>query len=149
MHSTLIHTMSRMILGGFVPLCLLSLLATAEAGATENRPALVERGRYLVHDVALCVDCHSPRDEKGQFVEGKHLTGAALGFAATVPMPWAPAAPGVAGLENFTAEQAVRFLMTGERPSKVAVLPPMPAYRLSQADAEAVVAYLKSLTPKS
>ncbi len=140
--------MSRMILGGFVPLCLMSLLAAADTNANENQPALVERGRYLVHDVALCVDCHSPRDEKGQFLEGKHLTGAALGFAATVPMPWAPAAPSIAGLENYTPEQAVRFLMTGERPSNVPVLPPMPAYRLSQADAEAVVAYLKSLAPQ-
>lgn len=140
--------MSRMILCGFVPLCLMSLLAAANAGATETRPALVERGRYLVHDVALCIDCHSPRDEKGQFLEGKHLTGAALGFAATVPMPWAPAAPAIAGLENFTADQAVKFLMTGERPSNVPVLPPMPAYRMNQADAEAVVAYLKSLPPQ-
>ncbi len=140
--------MSRMLLCGFVPLCLMSLLATADAGANENRPALVERGRYLAHDVALCIDCHSPRDEKGQFIEGKHLTGAALGFTATVPMPWAPAAPAIAGLENFTAEQAVKFLMTGERPSNVPVLPPMPAYRMSKADAEAVVAYLKSLAPQ-
>jgi mono/diheme cytochrome c family protein len=137
-----------MILGGFVPLCLMSLLAAADTNANENQPALVERGRYLVHDVALCVDCHSPRDEKGQFLEGKHLTGAALGFAATVPMPWAPAAPAIAGLENFTAEQAVKFLMTGERPSNVPVLLPMPAYRMKQADAEAVVAYLKSLAPQ-
>lgn len=140
--------MSRMLPCGFVPLCLMSLLATADAGANENRAALVERGRYLVHDVALCIDCHSPRDEKGQFLEGKHLTGAALGFAATVPMPWAPAAPAIAGLENFTAEQAAKFLMTGERPSNVPVLPPMPAYRMSKADAEAVVAYLKSIAPQ-
>ena len=128
-----------------MPLFLLGAVLGSGTKAAEVNSAQIERGRYLVHGVALCIDCHSPRDEKGQFLAGKHLTGAALGFAATVPMPWAPAAPGIAGLENFTPEQAVKFLMTGERPSGVPVLPPMPAYRMDQEEAEAVVAYLKSL----
>jgi mono/diheme cytochrome c family protein len=140
--------MSRYLLGGFMPLFLLGAVLGSESKAADANTARIERGRYLVHNVALCIDCHSPRDEKGQFLAGKHLTGAALGFAATVPMPWAPAAPGIAGLENFTPEQAVKFLMTGERPSGVPVLPPMPAYRMGQAEAEAVVAYLKSLPPQ-
>ena len=131
-----------------MPLFLLGAALGSESKAADANTARIERGRYLVHHVALCIDCHSPRDEKGQFLAGKHLTGAALGFAATVPMPWAPAAPGIAGLENFTPEQAVKFLMTGERPSGVPVLPPMPAYRMGQAEAEAVVAYLKSLPPQ-
>ncbi len=131
-----------------MPLFLLGAVLGSESKAAEANSAQIERGRYLVHGVALCIDCHSPRDEKGQFLAGKHLTGAALGFAATVPMPWAPAAPGIAGLENFTPEQAVKFLMTGERPSRVPVLPPMPAYRMGQEEAEAVVAYLKSLPPQ-
>ncbi|MEJ1973604.1 MAG: hypothetical protein WDM96_14425 [Lacunisphaera sp.] len=58
---------------------------------------------------------------------------------------WAPAAPAIAGLEGFTTEQAVKFLMTGERPSGVAPRPPMPEYRMNRDDAQAVVAYLKSL----
>jgi len=131
-----------------MPLFLLGAVLGSESKAADANTDRIERGRYLVHNVALCIDCHSPRDEKGQFLAGKHLTGAALGFAATVPMPWAPAAPGIAGLENFTPEQAVKFLMTGERPSGVPVLPPMPAYRMGQAEAEAVVAYLKSLPPQ-
>jgi len=91
------------------------------------------------------MDCHSPRDEKGRFIEGQQLMGSVLSFAPTVPMPWAPAAPRIAGLEGFTTEEAVKFLMTGARPSGVPPLPPMPAYRLSEDDAKAVVAYLKSL----
>ena len=113
----------------------------------KDEAAAIERGRYLVHQVAMCIDCHSPRGEKGVFLEGKHLTGATLDFAATVPMPWAPFAPGLVGLENFTTEQAVKFFMTGERPTGQPVLPPMPAYRMSEADARAVTAYLKSLAP--
>ncbi|HRJ46091.1 MAG: hypothetical protein RLZZ129_605 [Verrucomicrobiota bacterium] len=129
-----------------LPLILAAALfagGTTLSAATDD--ALVERGRYLVHDVAMCIDCHSPRGEKGAFLEGKHLTGAALDFAATVPMPWAPYAPNLAGLENFTAAEAVKFFMTGERPSGMPTLPPMPAYRMKREDAEAVTAYLKSL----
>ncbi len=129
----------------------LPILAAAlfAGGATLSAAdaALVERGRYLVHDVAMCIDCHSPRGEKGAFLAGKHLTGAALEFAATVPMPLAPYAPNLAGLENFTAAEAVKFFMTGERPNGMPTLPPMPAYRMKREDAEAVAAYLKSLKP--
>lgn len=125
----------------------LGLTLTSDLAAETKSPA-IERGRYLVHQVAMCVDCHSPRGEKGVFIADQHLTGAPLGFAATGPMPWAPFAPAIAGMDNYTAEQAVKFFMTGERPSGMPVLPPMPEYRLNQADAEAVVAYLKSLAPK-
>lgn len=130
-------------------LAILLLAAALPAFAGEKPEKLIERGRYLVFDVAGCVDCHSPRDEKGQFVADRHLTGAVLPFAPTVPMPWAPAAPSIAGLEGYTTKQAVKFLMTGERPSRVPPLPPMPAYRLNEADAKAVVAYLQSLAKKS
>lgn len=123
-----------------------ALLAAGALSAT-NDDVITERGRYLVHDVAMCIDCHSPRGEKGAFLEGKHLSGAVLDFTATVPMPWAPFAPSLRGLDNFTADEAVKFLMSGERPSGMSPLPPMPAYRMSKGDAEAVVAYLKSLKP--
>lgn len=127
---------------GFL-LALTTLTSLAHAG--EKPDPLIERGRIFVHNTGMCTDCHSPRDEKGQFIEGKHLMGSVLTFAPTVPMPWAPAAPMIAGLEGYTNEQAVKFLMTGERPSGTPPRPPMPAYRLQEDDARAVVAYLKSL----
>jgi mono/diheme cytochrome c family protein len=109
----------------------------------------IERGHYLVHRVGLCIDCHSPRNEKGEFIAEKHLTGAKLDFVATIPIPWMPVAPKIAGLPaGFTADDMVHFLMTGERPNgRGAALPPMPPYRMDRADAEAVTAYLKSITP--
>lgn len=128
---------------------LLAASTAVSAIGGEKNDALIRRGQYLVHNVAGCIDCHSPRDEKGQFIADKHLTGSVLPFAPTVPMPWSPAAPAIAGFEGYTSEQAVKFLMTGERPSGVPPLPPMPAYRLNKEDAKAVVAYLKSLGKKS
>jgi cytochrome c553 len=111
--------------------------------------AQLEHGRYLVHQVGLCIDCHSPRNQKGEFLEDKHLTGSPIPFTPTVPMPWMPAAPKIAGLpDGYTAKDMTHFLMTGERPNgRPGVLPPMPPYRMDRRDAEAVTAYLQAMTP--
>lgn len=118
-------------------------LVAAEKSAS---PALLARGRYLVENIGLCADCHSPRNEKGEFVTAQWLGGAPIGFTPAVPMPvWAPVAPPIAGLPSMTEAQAVKFLMEGTRPDGTMPRPPMPAYRLNAEDARAMVAYLKSL----
>jgi mono/diheme cytochrome c family protein len=106
---------------------------------------LVARGRYLVEQVGLCADCHTPRNEKGAFLREQWLMGSALAMQPMVPMPWAPAAPPIAGLPSMNEAQAMVFLQTGRRPDGSEPRPPMPPYRFSEADASAVVAYLKSL----
>lgn len=112
---------------------------------TDDR--LVERGRYLVMRSGLCIDCHSPRNEKGEFIEAQHLTGAPIPFQPTVSMPWVPAAPRLAGLPTgFTEADLVHFLMTGERPhGRPPALPPMPPYRFNREDAQAITAFLRTL----
>jgi mono/diheme cytochrome c family protein len=139
---------------GAVAVCVFALGSFAShafgnSARQSSAQAAVERGRYIVHQVGMCIDCHSPRDKTGQFIEGKHLTGSPLDFVATIPMPWMGAAPKIAGLPaGFTAEDTVHFLMTGQRPNgRPAPLPPMPPYRMNRADAEAVTAYLRSLAP--
>jgi mono/diheme cytochrome c family protein len=122
----------------------------AGGGEIAAKPVMsdrIERGRYLAHQVGLCIDCHSPRNEKGEFIESKHLTGSAVPFLPSVPMPWAPAAPKLVGLPaGFTEKDMVHFLMTGERPNgRPAPLPPMPPYRMNHDDAQAGAAYLRSL----
>lgn len=122
--------------------------APAQPASPASDPALIIRGEYLVNQVGLCTDCHSPRDEKGAFLQGKHLLGAPIPFAPTVPMPaWAPAAPPIAGLPaGWTDEAMMHFLRTGERPFNLPpVRPPMPPFRFNEEDAHAVVAYLHSL----
>jgi hypothetical protein len=62
------------------------------------------------------------------------------------PKPWAYAAPKIAGLPaGFTEESLIHFLQTGERTAGYRARPPMPPFRMNEADATAVVAYLKSL----
>lgn len=109
-------------------------------------PAVVERGHYLTHDVAMCVQCHSPRDEKGEIVQGKEFSGARLPVDSPFPgPPWAMQAPNLRGLTGFSEEGVVRLLRdgiahTGGRPQS-----PMPPFRMSREDASAIVAYLRSL----
>jgi mono/diheme cytochrome c family protein len=124
----------------------LFLVATGAHAQNSDRSALLARGYYLATGIGLCTDCHSPRNEKGEFVPGLHLKGSAVAFTPTVPMPaWAPVAPAIAGLPTMTEAEAVMFLRTGLKPDGTRLRPPMPEYRLSEADAVALVAYLKSL----
>jgi hypothetical protein len=131
------------------PACLLALFAPVLSFAAEPAPAatLIAQGRHLVDDVGLCADCHTPRFPTGEFDRGRWLQGAPLGFKPLFEMPWMPVAPPLAGLPGYTDEQAIKFFMTGERPSGVPVLPPMPAYRFNKEEATAVLAYLRSLKP--
>jgi len=109
----------------------------------------VERGRYLVEQVGMCSDCHSPRDPTGGFVRSKWLGGAPIGFKPMLPMPWADYAPAIAGIPgHYTEAQLVHFLQTGIRPDGSQPNPPMPPYRFSPDDAAAVAAYLRSLRPE-
>lgn len=129
-------------------LAALSVAGTLNASAAEDA-ALLARGEYIVEKVGLCADCHSPRNERGEFIREAYLGGAALPFAPTVPMPvWAPAAPPIAGLPSMTKAQAVTFLTTGRKPDGTEARPPMPAFRFNEGDARAVVAYLQSFAAK-
>jgi mono/diheme cytochrome c family protein len=124
----------------------LFLLDTGAHAETAGRAALIARGRYLVENIGMCADCHSPRNERGELIPAQSLMGSPLGFAPTFPMPaWTPVAPPIAGLPTMTEAEAVKFLREGTRPDGSRPRPPMPEFRLNEADATAVAAYLKSL----
>lgn len=132
-----------------------ALLVCAAASASDPSPTAVQgpdvkRGDYLVNRLLQCSDCHTPRNEKGEYVREAWLMGAPILFKPTVPMPvWAEAALPIAGLPTFAKDDdAVRFLMTGLRPDGTRSKPPMPHYEFNEADALDAVAYLRSLAPK-
>jgi len=103
------------------------------------------RGKYLVEQVAMCGDCHTPRKANGEADRARWMQGAALDFKPLHPMPWAAVAPTIAALPGWSEEHAVSLLETGLMPNGQFLRPPMPRYRFSHQDAEAAVAYLKSL----
>jgi mono/diheme cytochrome c family protein len=125
------------------------IVSGAAQSASPAKPAGgdIARGKYLSNNIAMCGDCHTPTDKKGNPIKGRTLQGAALTFKSLVDVPdWMPVAPGIAGL-SWTDEQAIRFFMTGKRPNGTMAAPPMPPFRLTKADAAAITAYLKSLKP--
>jgi mono/diheme cytochrome c family protein len=120
--------------------------SSAAQGKTNSKHQQIARGEYLVKAIGQCGDCHTPMNEKGEFVPGKWLQGEKLEFASIVPMPvWADTSPNIAGLPGWNHEKAVQFFMTGLAPNGQPARPPMPQYKMNRADAEAVVAYLQSL----
>lgn len=135
-----------------VPMLIISaggagLVAQQPQGATAPAQAdPVERGRYIVENVATCWRCHSPVDAHGERDHTHWLLGGQVGIRPTVPSgDWAIVAPRLAGAPPGTDEQFITLLMTGIARTGHAPRQPMPQFRMTQADAEAVLAYLKSL----
>ncbi len=108
----------------------------------------VEHGKYLVHHVAKCIECHTPRDSRGNLIMTRLLRSAAIPVRGPEDSPpWAAHSVSLAGLGNYE-ESFVRYLlMHGKRPNGSAPESPMPAFQLKIEDANAVIAYLKSLSP--
>jgi mono/diheme cytochrome c family protein len=106
----------------------------------------IERGRYLVEEIAKCSECHTPRKPDGQLDSEAWLRGTPIWIRPVAPIAnWADRAPALAGLPSFTDEQAERVLEDGTGPNGEALRPPMHIYHMSPTDARVIVAYLKSL----
>ncbi len=115
--------------------------ATTQSGAAP----LVARGEYLANRVAMCVQCHSPRDASGAIRMSEKFRGGAIPFKSPWPdSEWAYQAPSLAGLPGFTDEQIVALLSQGRATGRPTPRSPMPAFRMSQDDAAAIAAYLRS-----
>lgn len=127
---------------------LVMLNLSMPSAALAGDPAQRERGRYIAHDVAMCVQCHTPRDASGALIETQEFMGAAFPVAAPSFIPegaWCVTTPRIAGLPGFTDAEAVEFFMNGARLGRHQPKWPMPPFHLDRADAEALVAYLRTL----
>jgi mono/diheme cytochrome c family protein len=110
----------------------------------------VARGKYLVEEVAKCQDCHTPKMDNGNYIKSMWMKGATLNLAPAAPVPgWHSAAPDVTSnsalWKRWGDDGMIAFFMTGKTPRGSAAGAPMPAYTLKREDAEAIVAFLKSL----
>lgn len=117
----------------------------AQPGADDENQEVLERGSYLVHRVAMCVQCHSPRDKAGDLLRHNLLGGAAIPLQSPFHYQmWAFQAPPLRGLPTgYTEEMLVRLLTQGVGHTGAPPRHPMPAYRFTEQDARAVAAYLK------
>jgi mono/diheme cytochrome c family protein len=117
-----------------------------KAGA--SRESGTARGEYIVNNVAVCSQCHTPRDGQGRLEKSHWLEGASLWLqSAEATENWPQYAPRIAGALPGTEEEMVTLLTTGVWKNGTSLRPPMPQFRMNKQDAEAVVAYLKSVKP--
>jgi mono/diheme cytochrome c family protein len=131
-----------------VPLCLPSALAGQDRGAMANspvNPADVARGKYLVENVAMCGQCHTPRDMNGNLDRSRWLQGAAVPWVPSQGQSnWPLLAPRIGGTPPAADADMVRLLTTGTWTNGDQLRFPMMPFRMSEADARAVIAYLKT-----
>lgn len=124
----------------------MSKVASQANTAKKQQNADIERGRYLVEEVAKCPECHTPRLAGGQLDNGAWLQGAPIWITPVKPIAnWAQNAPPIAGLPGLTQEEAERVLEKGIGPEGEDLRPPMHIYHMTHEDAKAIIAYLNSL----
>jgi mono/diheme cytochrome c family protein len=139
-----------MQLRGAAPICAAVLIGIASGAASGEK--LVERGAYLVTTIGACGNCHTPRDKAGHVLPGMALAGgfefdeASIGHVVGPNITPDPET----GIGKWTEAEIVTALRDGKRPDGTIIGPPMPipAYRqLSDQDAAAIAAYLRSIKP--
>ena len=136
--------------------------AQADAGsdaAGDAPPALTEqelRGKYLVENVIACPECHTPRKMDGSLNLSKYMAGTTECFAqlpnndCIYPKNLTPHST---GLGNRSTDEIKEMITKGLRPASVTdrpLHPIMPYYVFGNTDpddVDAIVAFLKTLTP--
>jgi mono/diheme cytochrome c family protein len=125
-----------------------TLVFAVQALAQADKAA---RGKYLVEEVARCQECHTPKLPEGQFNKEKWLKGAVLNVQPIDPIKgWHKTSPDLTASGRLWQGRwgqaaLVKLLSTGLGPGGNPADPPMPAYKMTLDDAEAVVEYLKTL----
>ncbi len=121
----------------------------ADAGRQAQEPGATSRGQYIVEDVAMCGTCHTPRKPDGELDRSRWLAGAPVPYLPAHPDPnWPLQAPRLAGLPPTTDAGMITLLMTAIWTDGKPLRDPMPKFHMTRADADAVLAYLKSLNPR-
>jgi hypothetical protein len=120
-------------------------LAETQGGVTLGK-GNVERGRYLVERVAMCVECHSERDHEGTIIPSRKFMGGQIPTGPAWAREWANLAPRNAGLPGYDDAAALRLLTQGAIARDGRQLqPPMPRFRMTPDDAADVIAFMRSL----
>lgn len=110
----------------------------------------IARGKYLAEEVSRCQECHTPRNEAGEFDRTRWMKGMTLNIQPITPVKdWHKNAPDITPSgklwNTWTEAGVLKFLETGLTPKGRHAGPPMPIYKLTAEDAAAIVAYLKTI----
>lgn len=130
-----------------------SLLAFAAlAAASPSSKDEAERGRYLA-SIMDCTGCHTPGALTGKPDMERYLGGSPVGFqipglGTFYPPNLTPDAE--TGIGGWSGDDIVKAIRTGARPDGRMLAPVMPYHSyaaLTDADARALAAFLKSVKP--
>jgi len=125
----------------------MALLSASAAWGIETPE---ERGAYLVNGIGSCGNCHSPKGPDGLPTEPGLTGGAAMSSPAFEAYPPNLTSAPDSGLGRWSVAQIVTALREGRTPNGAVLRPPMPVAfyrRMSDSDAQAIAAYLKSTVP--
>ncbi|MGD1878877.1 MAG: c-type cytochrome [Kiloniellaceae bacterium] len=126
------------------------LAATVLSSTPARAETLLERGTYLLRGIVACGNCHTPQGPDGP-LPGMELAGGLKIEDEAFTAYGANLTPDVeTGLGGWSDEEIITAIREGRRPDGTIIGPPMPIgpYRnMSDRDVQAIVAYLRSLTP--
>src|SRR5215475_7021458 len=131
------------------------LVGGCRGGASDpgGAQSLVKRGEYLVEHISLCNNCHTPHNPDGSFDRSRLLSGVEC-LVDVDPEPGKGClhsrnlTPDPTGLKNRTDAQIKEMFQNGVTPTGKALIPLMPYWsyhNMTDEDANAVVAYLRSV----
>lgn len=116
------------------------------SGTIVHAETPLERGQYLVNAAAACRSCHTAKDPSAIPLSGgaRFGNGPAVVFSPNIT-------PDVeTGIGSWSKQQIITAVRQGIRPDGSHIGPPMPkgAYKfMTDADADAIAAYLESVPP--
>jgi mono/diheme cytochrome c family protein len=149
----LLTGMAVVILSVVIQACNNSGKEPAAVSKEDSLKMVVERGEYLSHHVAVCIDCHSKRDfTKFSFppAPGTLGIGASFPFTKAEGIPgevWAPnITPG--RLKEWSDDEIARAIAHGVNKTGDTLFPIMPYpnfSKMAKDDLYAIVAYLRTL----
>lgn len=127
---------------------LAAVLGIAALPLPAGADPLVDRGAYLVNGIMACGNCHTPKGPDGDLPGMELAGGMAFEFESFTAYASNLTMDRETGLGTWTDAQIIHAIRNGQRPDGSLIGPPMPVsfYReMSDEDARAVVAYLRSL----
>lgn len=122
----------------------------------DTAASVVTRGRYLVNNVAQCAFCHTPllpdgtRDSARLFAGDPCLVDVVPEDPSVGCLPSRNLTPHATGLRNRSDAEIKAMLRDGVRPDGKAMAGVMPYWvfhNMTDGDLDAIVAYLRTLTP--
>jgi len=140
-------TWAALALAGFA----IAAISCAARQAAPTQEDKIARGRR-VSFTSGCQDCHTPGSFYGTPDTSRMLSGSELGWEG----PWGVSYPRnltpdmETGIGKWSEDDIVTAIRTGHRPDQSSLLPPMPWQmyaNLTDEDAHALAAFLKSLPP--